>query len=140
MITDVARGVRTSVRSNASAYGYSVMITATYGALSVTAPPPSLPRIFLFLAGAALAFSAIEFTSFFLIGNRVRPEPTEVVALGAAIGIVSISAGVGAATGLASLVDSWPAWFGGSAVATLVYLGVVAVELALAHRADEGRS
>lgn len=135
MITEIARGIRTSVRSNASAYGYSVMITATYGVLSVTTPAPSVPRIFLFLAGAAVAFSAVELVSFLVIGKRVRPEPTDVV-LGAGIGIFSISAGVGAAAGVGSVLNSWMAWFGGPAIATLVYLSVVAVELALAHRVD----
>ena len=48
------RGLRSAVHNNASAYGYSVTITATFGILSVVAAATSVLEIFAFAGGAGL--------------------------------------------------------------------------------------
>lgn len=98
--TMIRRAIRTAVHNNASAYGYSIMVTATFGVLQVNAGSPSLPRVFLYLAGAALAFAVVEVASSDLFRHRVREERPEVVVLGGAMGIASVSAGVAVATGM----------------------------------------
>lgn len=131
------RAVRTAVHNNASAYGYSIVATATFGALQVNAGAPSLRRVFLYLAGAALAFAVIEGFTSNLFRRRVREEQPEVVVLGGAMGIASVSAGVGAAAGVSLWATSWVGWLAAPFVATVVYVSVVSVELMLAEHLHE---
>lgn len=132
-------GLRSSARSNAAVYGYSVMITASFGALQVTVGSLSLRRIFLFLGGAAVAFAVVELAV--SRGGRARlpEEPSDVVVLGSALGLVSITAAVGAAALVGELVGGWLAWWLSSFGATVVYLLVVALELAVAHQIEDRR-
>jgi threonine/homoserine/homoserine lactone efflux protein len=54
------RGLRSAARNNASAYGYSVTITATFGVLSVVASPTTVAEIFAFAGGAVLAYALVD--------------------------------------------------------------------------------
>jgi hypothetical protein len=45
------RGLRSAARNNASAYGYSVTITATFGILSVVTAVTTVLEIFTFAGG-----------------------------------------------------------------------------------------
>ncbi len=126
-------GVRASLRYNASAFGYSVMITATFGALNTLIGSPALPDLFLFVVGATAAFAVVDMIVSDFFRNRLRGEPSEVVALGSAMAILSVSSavGVGALTG--TFLRSWIGWLLGPFGATVVYLAVVGIEMALAE-------
>jgi threonine/homoserine/homoserine lactone efflux protein len=54
------RGLRSAARNNASAYGYSVTITATFGILSVVTAVTTVLEIFTFAGGAVLAYALID--------------------------------------------------------------------------------
>jgi hypothetical protein len=54
------RGLYTSARGNAAAYGYSVTITASFGILSAVVSTPRVVEIFAFAGGAVLAFALVE--------------------------------------------------------------------------------
>lgn len=131
------RAVRTAVHNNASAYGYSIMVTSTFGVLQVNAGPPSLPRAFLYLAGAALAFAIIEGLTSNLFRQSDREERPEVVVLGGAMGVASVSVGVGAATVISLFARSWVGWVTAPFAATAVYVSVVSAELMLAEYLGE---
>ena len=53
-------GLRASVRNNASAYGFSVTITASFGLLTSALGTPTAPEIFAFAGGAVAAFALVE--------------------------------------------------------------------------------
>lgn len=130
---DYLRGLGLSARNNALAYGYSITATAIFGVLSETARPADIGRIFLFVAGASLAFAAVNAIVTRGFRARVETEPPVVVALATSLGIVSVSAAVGAAVLLATLIRDWPAWLLTGMVSTWIYLSVAALEVAVAR-------
>lgn len=137
-ISEYARGIRTSIRSNAGAYGYSVLITGTLAMLASLRSQPEVGHLFLFGAGAATGFAAIEAVGSNFFRDRMRGDGAEVVVLGSAFSFVSISAGLGAAALVGWLVGGWVPWVLGPFAATVTYLLVLGIELSLARRAEEG--
>ena len=133
------RGLETSTKNNSLAYGYSVAISATFGALDHFHPGPTIVELFLFCVGAGAAFAVIN--AGVTRGYRSHPpdEPAVVIALGTSFGVVSITAAVAAGAALAWTIGSWPAWLLTSFLATVVYVLAVGVEMALAGALhDEG--
>ncbi|MGH3114971.1 MAG: hypothetical protein ACRDOP_16025 [Gaiellaceae bacterium] len=130
------RGMRTSIKSNSAAYGYSVTITASFGVLNALAGGPGVAEIFLFLTGAAVAFTGIELTATKAFQITDVSEPADVVFMGTSFNVFSMAAGVGAATLVAWLLAGWSAWLVGALAATLVYLLVVGLEMAVAERVE----
>jgi hypothetical protein len=128
------RGVRTSLRINAAAYGYSVTITSTFGVLSVELGTPGVGEVFLFLFGAVVAFTVVDAVVSRGFRERLRGEPPEVVALGSAFGFASAGLSVGAAAVLGSILATGAAWPLGSFGATATFLSMAGVEMGLAER------
>ncbi len=132
-------GLLTTISENARAYGFSVMITATFGVLTTKLGPSSEFDVFAFLAGAAIAFMLVDAVSSRGFRLRARPDPPDVVALGAALSLVSIGISVAAAALAAELLQADVGWPFASFLATLTYLLVVGAELTLARRLQERR-
>lgn len=134
--TALIRGMRTSVRNNSAAYGYSVTITATFGAVTALTRKPNVPDIFLFLGGAAAAFTLVELLASKGFKVTDHSEPEEVILVAASFNVFSIASGVAGGCLAAWLLSRWIAWLIGPFAATVVYLFVVGVELAVAERAE----
>jgi hypothetical protein len=132
-----ARGLRSAARNNASAYGYSVTITATFGIL-VTGTTTVL-EIFAFAGGAVLAYALVDAVASggFRHGPRDE-EPSEVTALGSSVSFVSVGAALAVALVAAQLVGGWAAWPLGAFSATVAYLLLLALEIGLAEIAKRG--
>src|SRR5215212_20012 len=132
-----ARGLRSAARNNASAYGYSVTITATFGIL-VTGTTTVL-EIFAFAGGAVLAYALVDAVASggFRHGPRDE-EPSEVTALGSSVSFVSVGAALAIALVEAQLLGGWPAWPLGAFSATVAYLLLLALEIGLAELAKCG--
>jgi hypothetical protein len=133
------RGLRSAAHNNASAYGYSVTITATFGILSVVEAATTVLEIFAFASGAVLAYALVDGVA--SGGFRHRPrdeEPSEVTALGSSISFVSVGVALLAALVEAQLVGGWVAWPLGAFSATVAYLLLLALEKGLAERAKRG--
>jgi hypothetical protein len=130
---DYRRGLGMSARNNALAYGYSIASTASFGVLSDTARPAGTSRIFLFVAGAGVAFAAVNAIVTRGFRVRVKTEPPVVVALATSLSVLSISAGVGLAALLGVLLRDWLAWLLTGVLSTWVYLSVAALEVAVAR-------
>jgi hypothetical protein len=128
-------GLRSSTKHNSTAYGYTIAMAATYGAVARIDKAPSLLDVFMFIVGASAAFALINATATAGFRAEMPSEPAEVVALGTSFSIVSISATAGAAIGVAYALWGWLAWLAGSFTATLVYVLLVGLELGLAARA-----
>jgi hypothetical protein len=130
------RGLNSATRNNAIAYGYSLTITASWGMMSVLDDRATVGRVFVFVAGAGLAFALAN--ALVTKGYRETrdPEVPLVRALGTSFGIVSSSAGVGAAALVAWALDGWLAWLLSPFAATVAYLLIAGLEIALARVAQ----
>jgi hypothetical protein len=135
----IEQGVRTSVRNNAAAYGYSVMITASFGVLSAALGAPELGDGFLYAAGAVSGVTLVEGAASRGFRVKLRGEPSEVVALGSSFSFASVGLGVGSAALCGELLSSWVAWLAGPLIASAIYVVASGVEMALAHAAQERR-
>lgn len=129
-------GLRTSMRNNATAYGYSVAITCTLAAAQANAGPITTPRLFAFLAGAAIGFVAVEAVASNMFQVREREDPAQVVVLGSAFSLFSISAGVAAGLPATWWLGGWTAWLAAGCASTVVYVLVVGIEMSLARKAE----
>jgi hypothetical protein len=135
-----ASGDRGGVRSTivrgreSTTFGFSILITVTFGVCQVTQGSPDLPRIFAYAAGAVMSFTLLEGI---LSGGFRRPMPqhrTRTLALGTSLNLLSVLLGLGAAT----LVTAWfthlVAWGLAPFVAGVVYLLTESLEDALAEQ------
>ncbi len=135
----IGHGLQASVRNNYTAFGYSVMITASFGVLASRHPSPIPGDIFLFLAGAIAAFLVIEIVVSKGFSKAPTGEPARVVALGSALSLGSVAASVGAAAVLGSLLGEWLSWLVGGFTASGVYVVLSGMEIALAERIQGNR-
>jgi hypothetical protein len=134
----LGHGLRTALRNNLSAYGFSVMITASFGVLSAQLGSPNVGEVFLFAGGAVVAVTAIDGIS--SKGFRtLQGDPPSVVALGAALSFFSVGFGVGGAALAAVVLDGPLGWGLGSLVGSALYVLVAGVEMTLARMAQEER-
>ncbi len=129
------RGLLSSIRGNAAAYGYSVMITSSYGILSGKLGSPSVGQTLLFGLGATLAFIALETLSARGL-RRDRGERSSIVALGSALNLVSVASGIALATLAPLILSPTLAWPAASFAATFTYLLFAGAELAAAERLE----
>jgi hypothetical protein len=130
------RGLNSVARNNAIAYGYSLTITASYGMLAVLGHRPTVWRIFAFIAGAGAAFALANAAVTKGYRETQEPEAPLVRALGSSFGIVSSSAGVAACALVGWALDGWFPWLLGPLVATLAYVLLAGLEIALARVAQ----
>jgi hypothetical protein len=131
-------GLRTAVRNNASAFAYSVLATATFGMLTIGLGTPSRIEILLFAVGATSAFAVVEASASNFFRDPVRPERSNVVLLGSALSVASVTLALSVVIGVTMLFSGWVAWLLAPMVATVVYLLTAGLEMALARaRQDE---
>ncbi|PXY26937.1 hypothetical protein [Prauserella muralis] len=133
--------VKLSLRNNAGAYGYSVMITCSLAMLSTVHSTPEPGQIFLFVLGGGASFLLVEAIATSGFRRSLQSgESTTVVALGTALSALSISVGVGAAWLVAVLLPVTLGWFVASFAASVVYLLLSALEMGFARRVEEARN
>ena len=115
-------------------YGYAITVWSTGAMVMSERGKPSVAHVFLFAAGAAVAYGVLRFLTKDAEGNPssqltrsphlVRAGAFHVSAMGLAIG----------AAALIGRIDSGVAWPLASLAATLLYLGVSTGEKALQER------
>lgn len=130
------RGVRTSLMNNASAYGYSVTVTAAFGLVSSShAEAAFTVQVLLFALGVGVAFVSVELVASRRY-DRLSPDSRNERELlwGGALDALAVLASVGAAAGLAQVPGllAWPVTGFGS---TLVFLLMAGVVVLVARRA-----
>lgn len=126
-------GLRTTLRENATAYGYSVTITATFGVVATQHAQYAGPvQVLLFAAGAAMAFlltDSVASRFFRHAGDREQPLTSM---LAGATDVLSILLAVAVGSALA-YVPTEAGWAAASFAATTVYLLVGGVDVLLAR-------
>lgn len=134
------RELRLSLRNNAGAYGYSVMITCALAMLGAIHRSPDVGQIFLFVLGAVASFALIETVATRTFTRALDDEATKVIALGSSLNLISIASAIGVAALAGSVLPTALAWVGGAFVASATYLLVGAVEMSVARRIEEARN
>jgi hypothetical protein len=135
------RELRLSLRINAGAYGFSVMITATLAMVASIHSAPAPGELFLFIVGAVASFAVVE--SFATRGFTREPkdhEPAEVVALGSSLSLFSIASAVATSWLAATLLPDTLSWLVCPFAAATVYVVVLGVEMSVARRIEEARN
>lgn len=134
----VVRGLRSTVGRESTTFGFSILVTVSFGMLQVTEGSPDVGTIFLFATGAVLSFTLLEAV---LSRGFRRPMPqhrSNVLALGTSLNLVSVLGGLGA-TWLAGTLLSHPAvWALAPFLAGVVYLLLESLETALGERVLTG--
>lgn len=133
-------GVRTTLRHNATAHGFSVSITAAFGVVTSSHQQSSFPlQAVLFAAGAAGAFLLVEAVASRLFRRGAGEETENVVMISGAVDALSVLTAVGAASAL-SLVPGIAAWPLTAFGATFAYLLVGDLDVLIARKAAGYRS
>lgn len=133
----LTRGLRSAVRNDASAFSYSILITATFGLVQLEIGNLSVARLFLFVVGATGAFALIEAASSNLFRKRLRQERSDVVILGTALAPLSVVAALGAGVGVLQVVNGAVAWIVTPAVTTGTYVALAGLHLTFARQYEE---
>lgn len=126
------RGLGTALRHNQVAYGYSATVTALFGVVSKENGMPSVGQCFLFVAGAGVAFAVVNAAVTLWFSRRLPREPSEVVALGTALSVFSMGAGLGLGTLVAWSAGPWVAWPLAPLVASIGFLLLAGIEMGIA--------
>ena len=132
------RGAGEALRGNATAFGYSVMITASFAAVQYERGQPSYTDL-LYGMGAVVAFTALE--ALVSRGFRVPLEggSDQVITLGTALAFVSVALAITTALGVAAALRGGAAWFGAALSASLVFIPTESLEFILAEWMQDRR-
>lgn len=115
--------MRTTLRNNATAYGFSLSITSAFGLVNWAHGQPNALEVVLFVLGAAVAFVIIGSVLTPRFSLRGSTESETVVLLNGAADLLSVICAVGVAVPLSPLpaMAAWPATgFGTIAVFAMV--------------------
>ena len=141
--TGYARGVRTALHNNATAYGFSIAITSAYGLLSGPRSPAGAMETLSFAIAGVIAFVAVEGAFVAVAPGRGVPQGERSRTITGSIDMLSVLLAVGSAFGL-SLVPGFVAWpltaFGAVVVFLLVGGVDVLIARTIAARTKVGRS
>ena len=137
----LAHGIRTSLRENATAYGFSVSITAAFGLVSTQHPSKAAVPVLLFALAAAITFIVVEVVVSKFFRHLGSGERTRVVLISGAVDGLAILCAVSAAIGLSRIpgVLAWPATAAGTVLVFLLVGGLdVLIARWVAARAGDG--
>ena len=126
------RGLGTALRHNQVAYAYSATTTALFGVVADESGRPNVAQCFLFVVGAGIAFAFVNVTITRRFSERLPREPSEVVALGTALSIGSMVAGLGIGALVAWVAGPWVAWPVAPLATSVGFLLLSGLEMGLA--------
>lgn len=130
----IVRGMRSTVGRESTTFGFSILATVTFGVCQVTQGSPDLPRIYLYAAGAVMSFTLLEGILSAGFRRPMPQHPTQTLALGTSLNIMSVLVGLGAATLLSAVFSHLAVWALAPFVAGVGYLLVESLEAAFAER------
>ena len=128
------RGVDTATRNNVTAYGYSITITAAFALLQTSRSDTGVLEIFVFAAGAVVAFTIIACLASGFFQEELEDQPSNVKSLAGALSFFSVGLALGVAYVVGMLLQGLAAWPVSAFSTTVVYVAAVGIELTVAHR------
>ena len=139
--TTYARGVRTALRNNASAYGFSITVTVSYGLVSSAQNAITASKTISFGVGAAVGF--VLFGAIFVAATSrgSLPESRQALTISGGVDMLAVGAAIAAAYGLSQVPGfwAWPLTGAGAVACYLLVSGLdVLIARALARRTSFG--
>lgn len=132
-------GLSVSVCGNAQAFGFSILVTVSYGIVSAASAKPSPLELIGFALSGVAAFSLMNLAVTYLKTIKAENiEDTEVVLVATASDFLAVGAGLGAAFASVAMVDGLARWMLAPFLAGLSYGVVQALEIAVT-RHDTGK-
>jgi hypothetical protein len=123
-------GLRDAASGNAHAFGFSILITVTYGVVSNASAAPTPGDLFGFALSGVAAFSLLNVVVAALTrGFTLAPPSERRTLIATATDFLAVGAGVGAAYGVTLILGGWAAWLLAPFAAGLIYVLVQALEL-----------
>ncbi|WP_432501236.1 hypothetical protein [Kineococcus arenarius] len=130
----LVRAMRSTVGRESTTFGFSILVTVTFGLLQVLQGSPDVLRVVLYAVGAVMSFTVLEGVLSRGFRGPMPQHRTRTLALGTSLNIVSVLAGLGAAYLVARWSQHVVVWPAAPFVAGVVYLLVESLEAALAER------
>jgi hypothetical protein len=122
---------RTAVASSVAPYGYTLTIWTSGAVLSHARGIPSSVDAVLFMVGAVAGFAAVGLVAFGGFHARLAGESRPTLWTG--VHVLSIGLAIGAATLVAHVLENIAAWPVTGFAVTVIYLCVLAFQLALSR-------
>jgi hypothetical protein len=129
----VVTAISTSTIGNATAFGFSITITGSFGVVQTIVGNPTVVQVLLFAVAAALVVGGLEGAVTRGFRERVGAVPPEVAMLGTAQNFISVVLGIGAAAGIAAIIDGGAAWPAAGGLSILVFLAAESAETLVAE-------
>ena len=107
-------------------------MTALFGVVSDESGMPNVAQCFLFIVGAGVAFAIVNVTVTQGFSERLPREPSEVVALGTALSLFSMAAGLGLGTLVAWFAGPWIGWALAPLASSVGFLVLAGLEMGFA--------
>jgi hypothetical protein len=123
----------TSIRNNATAFGFSITITVTFGAMQTSEGSPTATQLMLYGIAAAAGIAVLEGLVTRGFRTRVETAPPEVSMLGTALNFLSVAAAVGVALLVGEILDETVAWVVAAFAAACTYTVLEGLETLLAE-------
>ena len=127
------RGVDTAARNNITAMGYSISITAAFALLQTSRNDTGISAIFLYAAGAVLAFAIIACLASGFFREELEDESSNIKSLAGALSFLSVGLALVVTYVVGLLIPGLAAWPASAFLATVVYVASVGLELTMAH-------
>lgn len=133
-----AHGLRAATRFNAEAFGFSIMVSSSFGMAASFEGTPTAGEAYAFMSGAVLGFVAVlTIATLGFTRTAIETERPEVLTFATALALGSPASGLGAATGVVHFLGGWLAWALAPFAASAVFLLVLGLEFAVVEEAEE---
>jgi hypothetical protein len=128
------RSLRSAVGRESTTFGFSILVTVTFGILQSTLGSPKPPQIFVYAVGAVMSFTVLEGVLSRGFREPMPQHATQTLTLGTSLNVVSVIGALGTAWGFAEITSGLVAWGGAPLLAGLTYLLLEGLEETLAER------
>ena len=127
------QGLHAAVSGNAQAFGFSIVITVSYGIVYSYVGQPTRLELVGYAMAAVAAFSLLNLlVAVMTRGSETDTEPTRVVLVATATDFLAVGGGIAAAFATGAVIASgWVVWVLAPALAGLAYALIQALELAV---------
>jgi hypothetical protein len=131
-------GLDSAARGNAQAFGFSILVTVTFGAVSARHGSPGPGQLMGFALCAVAAFAGLNVVVALVLDRAPSSAtPQRILLLATATDFLAVGSGVGAAEWIAAECPGTTAWLLAPPAASLLYTLVQAVEFAVGRATSE---
>lgn len=130
----LVRGLRSTAGRETTTFGFSILVTVTFGLLQKMQGSPDTLRIFLYAVGAVLSFTVLNGALSRGFRAHLPQHDSEVLVAATSMNMVSVVVGLGVAWALAGSLEGAAVWAIAPFVAGVVYLLTEGVEETIAEQ------